>query len=181
MGIWVLRYGHRVGRDARASMHVALTARALGADGVILCGEKDDALLERIKKIVQNWGGCFKARYSQDWRGEVEKFKKDGGCFVHLTMYGQPVQKKINAIRKKSKRCLVLVGSQKVPIEAYHLADYNVAVTNQPHSEIAALAVFSDRYFEGKELGKKWSGKIMITPADTGKRIMVREEKRKYK
>ncbi|MCK5322410.1 MAG: tRNA (cytidine(56)-2'-O)-methyltransferase, partial [Candidatus Aenigmarchaeota archaeon] len=37
---------------------------------------------------------------------------------------------------------VVLVGSQKVPAEAYELADFNVAVGNTPHSEISALAIF---------------------------------------
>ena len=32
----VLRYGHRPGRDDRMTTHVGLTARALGADRVIL-------------------------------------------------------------------------------------------------------------------------------------------------
>ncbi|MHC1589292.1 MAG: RNA methyltransferase, partial [Methermicoccaceae archaeon] len=33
----------------------------------------------------------------------------------------------------------------KVPREVYELSDYNVAVGNQPHSEVAALAVMLDR------------------------------------
>jgi len=35
----VLRLGHRPGRDERMTTHVGLTARALGADRVVLAGE----------------------------------------------------------------------------------------------------------------------------------------------
>ncbi|MFH1095194.1 MAG: tRNA (cytidine(56)-2'-O)-methyltransferase [Candidatus Micrarchaeota archaeon] len=173
MGLWVLRYGHRRGRDPRASMHVLLAARALGAEGAILCGEEDAELVGRVEKIVENWGGPFDVRYEKDWMDAVEKFKKNGGCFVNLTMYGLPVQDVMDAIRKKSKDCLVLVGSQKVPTEAYTLADFNVSVSSQPHSEIAALAVFLDRYCEGRELAKRWEGKIQIKPAKVGKDVKM--------
>ncbi|NIS35916.1 MAG: tRNA (cytidine(56)-2'-O)-methyltransferase, partial [Actinobacteria bacterium] len=37
---------------------------------------------------------------------------------------------------------LVVVGAAKVSFDVYEAADWNVAVTNQPHSEVAALAVF---------------------------------------
>jgi len=58
---------------------------------------------------------------------------------------------------------------KKVPKEAFLLSDYNVAIGNQPHSEIAALAVFLDRYFEGKELEKDFKGKLKIIPSTKGK------------
>ena len=38
-----------------------------------------------------------------------------------------------------------MVGAEKVPREIYELADYNVAVGSQPHSEISALAIVLDR------------------------------------
>ena len=47
---------------------------------------------------------------------------------------------------------LVVVGAEKVPWDVYEQAEYNVGVTNQPHSEVASLAVFLDRLFEGEEL-----------------------------
>ena len=34
-----------------------------------------------------------------------------------------------------------VVGAEKVPPEVYQAADFNVAVGNQPHSEVAALAI----------------------------------------
>lgn len=172
MGIWVLRFGHRRLRDQRASTHVALTARALGASGVLFCGDEDEGMVEGVRKVVRQWGGPFEVRAISDWEGFARAFKARGGCFVHLTMYGQPVQKTMERIRKKTGECLVLVGSQKVPGAAYALADFNVAVTHQPHSEIAALAVFLDRYFEGKELKKRWRGTMRIRPMTRGKRVV---------
>ena len=37
----VLRLGHRVDRDKRMTSHLGLTARAFGADEVILSGDDD--------------------------------------------------------------------------------------------------------------------------------------------
>ena len=173
MAIWILRYGHRRMRDARASTHVALTARALGASGIIFEGDEDEALMERLRKITKEWGGKFEVRHTGNWQAEAERFKKNGGCFVHLTMYGWPLQESVKDIRAGKKDCLVLVGSQKVPVEAYRLADFNVGVTNQPHSEIAALAVFLDQYFEGAELAREFGGGMKrVQPSKIGKSIV---------
>jgi len=169
MEIVVLRYGHRKKRDDRASMHVALVARALGAQRIIYCGQKDSELEERVKKVTNEWGGNFTIEYFEDWTGFVKSFD---GSFVHLTMYGNPVQNKLEEI-KTQKKIIVLVGSQKVPGEAYELADYNISVTNQPHSEIAALAVFLDRLQDSKELELNFGGKKTIIPSSMGKKVKV--------
>lgn len=156
MVLIVLRYGHRPFRDQRATTHVILAARALGADKVVFCGERDSELIDRIDEITEEYGGDFLVEYIKDWISYVKDFKKNGGTFVHLTMYGKAVQEEIEEIRQKSGDCLVFVGSQKVPPEAYKLADFNVGVTSQPHSEIAALAIFLDRYYQGKQLERRW-------------------------
>jgi tRNA (cytidine56-2'-O)-methyltransferase len=68
---------------------------------------------------------------------------------------------------------LVIVGGEKVPPEAYRLADWNVAVTNQPHSEVAALAVFLHEYFQGRELRKRFErARRRIVPQARGKKIV---------
>ncbi|MEM3019534.1 MAG: tRNA (cytidine(56)-2'-O)-methyltransferase, partial [Candidatus Bathyarchaeia archaeon] len=46
MTVTVLRLGHRVGRDVRITTHVGLIARALGADGVVMSGQRDERVLE---------------------------------------------------------------------------------------------------------------------------------------
>jgi len=62
---------------------------------------------------------------------------------------------------------------QKVPTEVYQLADYNIGVTSQPHSEVAALAIFLHEYAEGKELEKEFGdAKIRIIPQAKTKKVV---------
>ncbi len=87
-------------------------------------------------------------------------------------MYGMQVQEVEKKLIKLNK-IAIIVGSQKVEKEVYELADYNVSVTNQPHSEIAALAVFLDRVQQGKELDKKFlKSKLKIIPQEKGKKVI---------
>jgi len=168
----VLRLGHRRKRDARVSTHVGLVARAFGADGIIYSGEEDEKLLESVGKTSFNWGGPFAVSYVRNWWKVLKNFR---GVKVHLTMYGLPFEKNVGKIRKMDKDVLVVVGSEKVPGEVYRLCDYNLGVTSQPHSEVAALAVFLDRFFAGKELGKNFDGwKIRVTPCARGKLVEKR-------
>ena len=56
----------------------------------------------------------------------------------------------------------------------YELATYNVAITNQPHSEIAALAIFLEYLFQGAEFDRKFeNAKVEIIPSKNKK--IVRE------
>ena len=169
--ITVLRLGHRRVRDARLSTHVGLTARAFGARKIVYSGEKDEKLLDSVKKVTREWGGPFSVCYEKKWRHVIKNFK---GTKVHLTMYGLPVQKEISKVRKK-RDVLVIVGGEKVPFEVYEVVDFNLAVTAQPHSEAAALAVFLHEYFRGKELQKKFKkSKRRILPQKCGKRVFVK-------
>jgi tRNA (cytidine56-2'-O)-methyltransferase len=82
-------------------------------------------------------------------------------------------------IKNTNKDLLLIVGSQKVPGEFYSIevSDFNLSVGNQPHSECSALAIFLDRYFEGKELAKPFEkAKIEIVPKERGKEIRTRTE-----
>ena len=63
-------------------------------------------------------------------------------------MYGRRSRTKIGELRKHDS-FLIAVGGPKVPGEVYKLADYNVAVTSQPHSEVAALAIAHPRAAKG--------------------------------
>ena len=58
-----------------------------------------------------------------------------------------------------------------VPGDLYGVADYNVSVTNQPHSEVAALAIFLDRYNHGDELSARLEGRMEVIPKARGKEI----------
>ena len=78
----------------------------------------------------------------------------------------------ISSIRNDPSDKLVVVGGPKVPGEVYGLADWNVSVTSQPHSEVSALAVFLHELFEGRELDGVFEGaRMRITPQERGKRV----------
>jgi tRNA (cytidine56-2'-O)-methyltransferase len=172
----VLRWGHRPRRDARLTTHVALTARALGASGLILANIEDEKIKETIEKVTKNWGGPFFFEMGTPWKEAVKDWKAKGGIVVHLTAYGENIQTSdmLQRIEESGKDILVIVGSQKVPREFFSEAfsDFNVAVGNQPHSECASLAVFLDRLFEGEELKKSFeNAKVRIIPQKRGKKI----------
>jgi tRNA (cytidine56-2'-O)-methyltransferase len=173
--IVVLRWGHRPQRDARLTSHVALTARALGASGILLSDTVDKKIKETIEKVTKNWGGNFFFEMGTPWKSVVKEWKAKGGIVVHLTAYGENIETSdvLHRIRKSGKNVLLMVGSQKVPKEFFsnNVSDFNVSIGNQPHSECAALAVFLDRFFEGKELAKKFKkAKIKIIPQERGKK-----------
>jgi tRNA (cytidine56-2'-O)-methyltransferase len=176
--IVVLRWGHRLQRDVRLTSHVALTARALGASGFLLSDTVDRRIKETIEKVTGNWGGEFFFEMGTTWRSAVRGWKANGGIVVHLTAYGENIETSdvLDRIRQSGKNVLVIVGSQKVPKEFYsnEVSDFNVSIGNQPHSECAALAVFLDRFFEGKELARGFKkAKIKIVPQKRGKKTVV--------
>jgi tRNA (cytidine56-2'-O)-methyltransferase len=85
-------------------------------------------------------------------------------------MYGLNLPDIIDDIKAAQGKVLVIVGAEKVPGEIYGLADYNVAVTAQPHSEISSLALFLDRLFSGQEFSHEYPGAhIRIVPSRAGK------------
>ena len=164
----ILRIGHRPERDQRVTTHVALTGRALGAAGMYLAAS-DKGVVQSVLDVADRWGGNFFCENDVRWRTCIKDWKAAGGKVVHLTMYGINLPDIISEIRPCEK-LLVVVGAEKVPGEMYGLADYNVAVTGQPHSEIASLALFLDRLYEGTEFFLEFPGaKIRIVPSRTGK------------
>jgi len=170
--IFVLRLGHRKERDKRITTHCCLVSRAFLARGIIISGDKDENIINNVKNVCKKWGGNFIVRYERSWKKIIEDFRKRGFKIVHLTMYGIPLLKKINEIRKIDK-ILVVIGSEKVPHEIYDIADYNISITNQPHSEVSALAIFLHEYFEGKEFFSDFqNAKIKIIPQNKGKRVL---------
>lgn len=169
--IGILRLGHRILRDKRVSMHAFLVSRAFGATVFIIHGDRDSKLEENARRVVRNWGGGISINYSEDWLKTAGEWRSKGSLIVHLTMYGMPVENIIESLRRAS-RLLVIIGGQKVPREVYEASDYNVAVTNQPHSEIAALAIFLDRLFKGRELYRQHEkARLFVVPSPRGKVI----------
>lgn len=172
----VLRWGHRLQRDARLTTHVVLTARALGASGLILSDIKDKRIKETVEKVTKNWGGPFFLEMGVSWKKAVKEWKEKGGVVVHLTAYGDNIQTSdiLQRIKASERDILVVIGSQKVPKEFFSrsVSDFNVAVGNQPHSECASLAIFLDRLFEGKELTKSFeNAKMRIISQKRGKKL----------
>jgi tRNA (cytidine56-2'-O)-methyltransferase len=168
MAVSVLRLGHRPSRDKRVSTHVGLVARALGADNIFYSGLKDSSLENSLQSAAMQWGGQFGVAHVKDWKTLIREWS---GKTVHLTMYGMPIQRKIGQIRR-TRDLLVVVGGEKVPWEVYEMADWNIGVTNQPHSEVAALAVFLHEYFQGKELDVVFrNAKRTVVPQSRGKKV----------
>ncbi|MFQ6053376.1 MAG: tRNA (cytidine(56)-2'-O)-methyltransferase [Candidatus Bathyarchaeia archaeon] len=171
MSIRVLRLGHRPFRDKRVTTHLMLAARAFGAAGALYTGTMDPSLEETIREVCRDWGGSFPVEYAEDWRRAIRVWKRRGKV-VHLTMYGLPLREVIPLIRGDPSEKLVVVGGVKVPGEIYGLADWNVAVTSQPHSEVSALAVFLHELFEGRELERAFPGaRLRVVPQERGKRV----------
>jgi tRNA (cytidine56-2'-O)-methyltransferase len=89
-------------------------------------------------------------------------------------MYGENLDKSIKKIDKK-KNLLIIIGSEKVPPELYQISDFNISIGNQPHSEVAALAIFLDRYTNGEWINRKYNGKIEIIPKNKGKSVKIKD------
>ena len=183
----VLRYGHRPGRDDRMTTHVGLTARALGADRVIFPDNAGQSA-ETVRDITDRFGGPFAVELRDDQPAVVRNWE---GVVAHLTMYGERVQDVEGDVREAvgigdseatdgastPRDLLVVVGGEKVPWALYERADFNVGVTNQPHSEVAGLAVFLDRLFEGAELDREWTdADRRVVPEATGKTVIDVDE-----
>ena len=92
-------------------------------------------------------------------------------------MYGEPVQEVTNKIRESPRDKLVVVGGSRVPSKVYQEADWNVSVTNQPHSEVAALSIFLHTLFEGKEYDIDFNdSELKVIPTAHGKRVITRKK-----
>ena len=167
----VLRINHRPFRDKRITTHVALTARAFGANRIVV-DARDEDLETGIRSIVSRFGGKFEIETGKKPSLFLREFR---GTVVHLTMYGVPVASVIDEIRTHTLKdsIAIVVGASKVPPEIYHNSDFNVSVTNQPISEVSALAIFLDRLFEGRELSSEFGGKFRVIPQGKGKKVEI--------
>ena len=166
--IAVLRLGHRPARDKRVTTHVCLTARAFGASRVLV-DTRDRGLEATVRGVVSRFGGEFAIETGVAWRRVVREWP---GAVVHLSMYGEALEDAFPRIPRGE--VLVVVGAEKVPGELFRRAGFNVAVGNQPHSEVAALAVFLDRFLRGAGVRRRFTGPIEIVPNRRGKTVRRR-------
>ncbi len=162
----MLRVGHRPGRDPRLTTHLALTARALGARRLLL-HPPDPELAARLAAVSERWGRGFEVLGIADYRRAIREFD---GTRAHLTMYGEPIERVLPRLRKE-RRILAIVGGAKVPAELYGLADVNLAVGHQPHSEVAALAILLERLRGIPPPGRWPEARASIVPQRRGKRV----------
>ena len=170
MSVHVLRLGHRIFRDQRTTSHCCLVSRVFGADKIYYSGQKDRKLEESVNQVTRDFGGPFGIEHIDNWKKHINNFSR--GKIINLTVYGLPLQKKIKEIRKE-KNLLIIIGGEKTPPEVYQLSDWNISITSQPHSEIAALSVFLHEYFKGEELNKKFKNpRKRIVPQERGKKII---------
>jgi len=147
-------------------------SRAFGAKKIYM-NEINPEIKDTLTRVNNSWGSGFELEYIENWRTLLKSKKKEGAKIVHLTMYGQninDVQKKIS----KEKQILIVVGAEKVPRDVYENADYNVAVGNQPHSEISALAIVLDRIQNGVQFNAKFdNARLTIIPSEKGKQVVA--------
>lgn len=128
----------------------------------------DNVLERNVQSVCDRFGGPFKVTTGVKFREAVKNFD---GKVVHLTMYGQRVDEALKKI-PKDEDIMIVVGAEKVPPEVYERADFNVSVGNQPHSEISALAIFLDRFTEGRALYDDRGGKMTVVPNERGKTVV---------
>lgn len=172
MEIEVVRIGQRIVRDDRVTTHVALVARAFGATKIYM-NEINPEIKGTLQKINDDWGGSFEIEYNDNLKRVVKKKKFDSYKIVHLTMYGEGINEVQNELQNEEK-VVIIVGAEKVPREIYELADYNVSIGNQPHSEISSLAIILDRIQNGKQFQKAFSNaKRRIIPTKHGKNVVI--------
>ena len=174
MELEILRIGQRLVRDDRVTTHVALVARAFGASKILM-SEVNPEIKETLDKITKTWGGSFELEFIDDWKKVLKSKKSDSFKIIHLTMYGENINK-IESDLQNIQKALVVVGAEKVPREIYEFADYNVAIGSQPHSEISGLAILLDRLQKGDQFNKVFeNAKRRIIPTKQGKNVVVKE------
>lgn len=172
MKIEIVRIGQRIVRDDRVTTHVALVSRAFGASKIFM-NEVNPEIKDTLEKVNDTWGGNFSIEFEENIRKIVKEKKAEGCKIVHLTMYGENINDAEDELQKEEK-LVIVVGAEKVPREIYELADYNVAVGNQPHSEISALAIVLDRIQGGEQFKKEFAdAKRRIIPTKQGKDVIV--------
>ncbi|MBT3970843.1 MAG: tRNA (cytidine(56)-2'-O)-methyltransferase [Euryarchaeota archaeon] len=176
--IAVLRLGHRLGRDPRITTHLGLVARTFGADKFFLAGDEDQKMFDGLTQVDERFGKVLDLEYVKSpmrlLRRWVEEDAGDGrpGVAAHLTMYGEEFRKAIPKMRR-DRPLLIVVGGAKVPGDVYKLCQYNVSVGSQPHSEVAALALFLDSWGGSIAESEHFKGaQLEVIPNSDGKTVI---------
>jgi len=179
MVLAVFRLEHRPIRDKRISTHLALTARAFGASEFYYSGHHDSHLEESISQVISDWGGSFHYSFISNPRSFFRSWRSNRGFLIHLTMYGIEISDRLSILQdlSQTRDFLIIVGGSKVPAYVFDIADYNIAIGHQPHSEVAALAVFLDLLSSSSARLRHFpNARFEIIPSERGKRTRVVSE-----
>ncbi len=130
----------------------------------------DPDLAARLDAVRARWGGSFEVTPAPDWKRLVREYP---GPVLHLTMYGEPIEKILPKVRAHH-RLLVAVGGAKVPADLYRLATWNAGVGHQPHSEVAALAVTLTSLLGIPGPRAPPGARQRVVPQARGKRLVTR-------
>lgn len=175
MVIEVLRLGHRKERDKRLTTHIMLSCRVLNISRVYYAGEKDEKLEKSIQKVEEKWGKCLYVEYIKNPLKLIRDAKNRNYKIIHLTMYGIPYKQKIHEIKEHDK-ILIIVGSEKVPNEIYEIANYNIAIGNQPHSELTALTILTYEINDHELKECSNHAALKIIPQEKGKKVIMHDK-----
>ena len=168
---FVLRLGHRPKRDKRITTHVCLTARAFGCQKVFL-SKPDSRVSKTVNEVVEKFGGEFSIENITSIESFVRKWP---GIVVHLTMFGLPIDDFVEELKTVDSDILFVVGAEKVPPWVFEKADYNISIGNQPHSEVAALAVALNKVC-GDTYSKDYDGALKVIPSGTHRQMIDNRE-----
>lgn len=139
---------------------------------MIIADRRDKMVEATVQDVTKRFGGHFDVQGGVPWRQAIRDWKKAGDRVVHLTAYGLPLPKMITEIQESANDLMVIIGSEKMPGKVFKLADWNVSVTNQPMSEVAALAIFLDWYKQHDEFDRAFPGaEVRIIPSQDRRRI----------
>ncbi len=148
----VLRLGHRRDRDKRITSHLGLTARAFGADEVVLAGDRDPSALETWDSVTERFGGNFESRFEESPLSWLRRISKSGeATIVHLTMYGEAWREATPSI-PTDKPAVVVVGGYKgsfrgIPfVGLQHLRGKPTPLRSSRSSRILGLVAGSPRF-----------------------------------
>ena len=174
--VHVVRLGYRMGRDPRITTHLGLVSRAWGVSQFNVFGDQDRKLFESIEQVNHRFGGTMECQHQKGVMRWLRDFssEENKGVIVHLTMYGEKIDDVASDIRK-NQNIIIVVGAEKVPRTIYEKSDFNVSVSNQPHSEISALAIVLDRLYKGKQFDMKFDNHARkIIPTKKGKKVVTK-------
>jgi tRNA (cytidine56-2'-O)-methyltransferase len=135
---------------------------------------KDKGIVQSIADVQDRFGGSFFVTDDVRWKACIREWKAVGGIVVHLTMFGLNLPDHGAEVSRSPEKMLIVIGAEKVPGEVYELADYNIAVSNQPHSEISSLAIFLYYLYGDSGLTREFANAhLRIIPSARGKQVIA--------